>query len=66
MARLEHLISEACDGLSHVNADKIITETLKNLYDGVSINDVNTSMVITAPYHDRGGARTTPRSPLAC
>ena len=48
MARLEHLIRAACSGLEDVNADKIITETVKNLYDGVSIHDVNTSMVITA------------------
>ncbi|MDF1723718.1 MAG: ATP cone domain-containing protein, partial [Alcanivorax sp.] len=48
MARLEHLIRSACSGLEDVSADKIITETVKNLYDGVSIHDVNTSMVITA------------------
>ncbi|MEE2869896.1 MAG: ribonucleoside-diphosphate reductase subunit alpha, partial [Pseudomonadota bacterium] len=48
MARLEHLIRSACSGLDDVSADKIITETVKNLYDGVSIHDVNTSMVITA------------------
>ena len=48
MARLEHLIRSACAGLDDVSADKIITETVKNLYDGVSIHDVNTSMVITA------------------
>ncbi|MFN3713990.1 MAG: ribonucleoside-diphosphate reductase subunit alpha [Alcanivoracaceae bacterium] len=48
MGRLEHLIREACEGLADVDADKIIGETVKNLYDGVSIRDVNTSMVITA------------------
>jgi ribonucleoside-diphosphate reductase alpha chain len=48
MGRLEHLIREACIGLADVDADKIIDETVKNLYDGVSIRDVNTSMVITA------------------
>ncbi|AFT71544.1 Ribonucleotide-diphosphate reductase subunit alpha [Alloalcanivorax dieselolei B5] len=48
MGRLEHLIREACRGLDYVDADKIIAETVKNLYDGVSIKDVNTSMVITA------------------
>ncbi|MCG8394171.1 MAG: ATP cone domain-containing protein, partial [Pseudomonadales bacterium] len=48
MARLEHLIRSACEGLEEVDADKIISETVKNLYDGVSINDVNTSMVMTA------------------
>ncbi|MEE4250398.1 MAG: ATP cone domain-containing protein, partial [Alcanivoracaceae bacterium] len=48
MARLEHLIREACLGLADVDADKIIDETIKNLYDGVSLSDVNTSMVMTA------------------
>ena len=48
MARLEHLIRTACEDLDDVDPDKIITETVKNLYDGVSIHDVNTSMVITA------------------
>jgi ribonucleoside-diphosphate reductase alpha chain len=48
MGRLEHLIREACEGLADVDAEKIIEETVKNLYDGVSIKDVNTSMVITA------------------
>lgn len=48
MARLEGLIIEACSGLNDVDASKIIGETVKNLYDGVSIRDVNTSMVMTA------------------
>lgn len=48
MARLEYLIHEACSGLEEVYPDKIIAETVKNLYDGVSIKDVNTSMVMTA------------------
>jgi len=48
MARLEHLIHEACRGLEQVDPEKIISETVKNLYDGVSIKDVNTSMVMTA------------------
>ena len=48
MGRLENLIIQACDGLTDVDAGKIIGETVKNLYDGVSIRDVNTSMVMTA------------------
>ena len=48
MARLERLITDACRGLEDVDANKIIEETIRNLYDGVSINDVNTSMVMTA------------------
>ncbi len=48
MPRLETVITEACAGLSEVDAQRILNETIKNLYDGVSISDVNTSMVITA------------------
>tara|TARA_R110002073_G_scaffold336505_1_gene534228 strand:+ start:16535 stop:19435 length:2901 start_codon:yes stop_codon:yes gene_type:complete len=48
MGRIEHLIREACAGLAEVSPDKILAETVKNLYDGVSIRDVNTSMVMTA------------------
>ncbi|MCK0538272.1 ribonucleoside-diphosphate reductase subunit alpha [Alcanivorax quisquiliarum] len=48
MARLEGLVVTACEGLADVHPDKIISETVRNLYDGVSIRDVNTSMVMTA------------------
>src|SRR5690554_2249182 len=48
MERLERLIRQACVGLADVDAERIIEETIKNLYDGVAINDVNTSMVMTA------------------
>lgn len=46
--RLETLIRDACEGLDEVDAELILKESLKNLYDGVSISDVNTSLVITA------------------
>jgi ribonucleoside-diphosphate reductase alpha chain len=46
--RMETIIREACAGLADVDASLILQESLKNLYDGVSINDVNTSLVITA------------------
>jgi ribonucleoside-diphosphate reductase alpha chain len=46
--RLETVIAEACHGLTEVDAQKILNETIKNLYDGVSEDDLNTSMVITA------------------
>src|SRR5690606_30950620 len=48
MGRLEALIVAACEGLADVQPDKILSETVRNLYDGVSIRDVNTSMVMTA------------------
>lgn len=48
LGRMEVIVSEACAGLKDVNSQTIIDEALKNLYDGVPLNDVNTSLVITA------------------
>lgn len=47
-ARLRTVIDEACEGLESVSADAIYTETIKNLYPGVRIQDVRTSSVMTA------------------
>jgi len=47
-ARLRTVIDEACEGLEGVSADTIYTETIKNLYPGVKIQDVRTSSVMTA------------------
>lgn len=47
-ARLRTVIDEACEGLENVSADAIYTETIKNLYPGVRIQDVRTSSVMTA------------------
>jgi ribonucleoside-diphosphate reductase alpha chain len=46
--RLQTIVNEACIGLESVSADDILDETLKNLYDGVSYSEVNTSLVMTA------------------
>ena len=48
LLRLQHLIDDACSGLEGVEPQHILEETLKNLYDGVSTQDINTSMVMTA------------------
>ncbi len=47
-ARLRTIITEACEGLEGVTGDKIYEETLKNLYSGVNIKDVQISLVMTA------------------
>ena len=47
-ARLQTVISEACEGLEDVTGEAIYNETLKNLYSGVNINDVRVSLVMTA------------------
>lgn len=46
--RIQTVIKEACDGLSDVSGEAIYQETLKNLYPGVKIQDVRTSLVMTA------------------
>ncbi|MGI1678707.1 MAG: ribonucleoside-diphosphate reductase subunit alpha [Cellvibrionaceae bacterium] len=48
MNRLQIIINEACADLKDVDPQAIMGEALRNLYDGVSIDDVNTSLVITA------------------
>ncbi|MDE0478315.1 MAG: ribonucleoside-diphosphate reductase subunit alpha [Gammaproteobacteria bacterium] len=47
-ARMRTIIEEACEGLSDVSADAIYEETLRNLYPGVKIEDLRTSLVMTA------------------
>ena len=48
LGRLQTIIAEACEGLAEVDGALIQRETLKNLYDGVSEQDVNTALVMTA------------------
>ncbi len=48
MGRLNTIISEACEGLAEVDGGLIQKETLKNLYDGVALTDVNTALVMTS------------------
>ncbi|HQQ63853.1 MAG TPA: ribonucleoside-diphosphate reductase subunit alpha [Pseudomonadales bacterium] len=48
IGRLETIVREACVGLQGVDANTVIEEAMRNLYDGVSVDDVNTSLVITA------------------
>jgi ribonucleoside-diphosphate reductase alpha chain len=46
--RLQTVIQEACEGLEDVSGEDIYNETLKNLYAGVKMDDVRTSLVMTA------------------
>lgn len=48
IARFEQIVVEACADLTDVDARAITDEALKNLYSGVSINDLSTSLVMTA------------------
>ncbi len=46
--RINTIVEEACNGLKDVSAEEIIEEAKKNLYDGVTMEDVRTSLVMTA------------------
>ena len=48
VGRIRTLVTEACEGLEDVDADRILTESLSNMYDGISEVDVATSLLITA------------------
>ena len=46
--KVASLINDACDGLEEVSVKEVLDEALKNLYDGVSISDMRTSLVMSA------------------
>ena len=46
--RLHTIVSEACAELSDVSEADILDQALKNLYDGVTTEELSTSLVITA------------------
>ncbi|MBX2808730.1 MAG: ribonucleoside-diphosphate reductase subunit alpha [Cellvibrionaceae bacterium] len=46
--RFHTIVSEACHKLDDVDAKVILEEATRNLYDGVALEDINTSLVITA------------------
>ncbi len=46
--RLLTLVTDACEGLAEVDPQAILKEAMRNLYDGVSHEDLNTSLVISA------------------
>ena len=48
IGRMRTIVSEACVGLTGVDEKAILDEAMRNLYDGVNLKDVNTSLVITA------------------
>ena len=48
VARIRTLVVEACQGLEDVDPERIIDETLANIYDGITTTDVSTGLVITA------------------
>jgi len=48
MARLDAVIGEACDGLDGVSAEAIAAETQRNLYDGISADELAQAPILAA------------------
>ena len=49
MQEVRDLISAACSGLEkHVDSDAILAETVKNLYDGVPVEELHKSAILAA------------------
>ena len=48
VGRLKTVIGEACADLADVDGGLVLAETLKNLYDGVTQQDVNTALIMSA------------------
>ncbi|MFO1312840.1 MAG: ribonucleoside-diphosphate reductase subunit alpha [Burkholderiales bacterium] len=46
--RLTQLVRESCAGLADVDADRILKATLKDLYDGVPVEEVRKGVVLSA------------------
>ena len=46
--RINTIVEEACERLADVSSEEIIEEAKKNLYNGVNMADVRSSLVMTA------------------
>lgn len=46
--KIEAIVQESCSGLTNVEAAPIVTDTLKNLFDGVHITDARKALIMTA------------------
>ncbi|MGH3486809.1 MAG: ribonucleoside-diphosphate reductase subunit alpha, partial [Actinopolymorphaceae bacterium] len=47
-ARLTHLVKESCAGLDGVSASAVLAEVHRNLYDGISLAEWETALVMAA------------------
>ncbi len=48
IARLSAIITDACEGLQDVDPKAVLEESIGNLYDGVSVADMRSSLIMTA------------------
>ncbi len=47
-ARLERVIAEACAGVAGVTDDQVLQDTLKNVFDGISEDELSTALILSA------------------
>ena len=47
-SHLKAVIDDACAGLSDVNGDEILSETLRHVFDGIKASDLATALVMSA------------------
>ena len=48
ISRLSEVVSHACEGLSETQPKVILEEAVKNLYDGVSVADMKSALIMSA------------------
>ncbi len=48
IARTRQSVTEACEGLDGTDSERILADALRNMYDGIALKDVGTSLLITA------------------
>ncbi len=48
MNRLKDIVTEACHNLTDVNPEDILKDVYRNLYDGVSLDDIHKAIVLSA------------------
>jgi len=46
--RLARIVDEACSGLEAVSADAILVETRRNLYDGITVDELSLAPILAA------------------
>ena len=46
--RLKGVVEEACDGLDDVSADRVFDEARRNLYDGVTLDELSQAPILAA------------------
>ncbi|MBR9814431.1 ribonucleoside-diphosphate reductase subunit alpha [bacterium] len=46
--RLRRLVEEACEGLEDVNGDRVVADTLRNLYDGMTESELSQATMMAA------------------